>query len=149
MKVRLYRMTLSTGSLYDKGNREARSFEGHFKAYLRGKIRHNRKRLTDFAIPRFQTQVRRELGIRISRARSRVGIEREEPALSSSKRVDAEFLVITYRGKKHVARKLPPRTFKLGRARRAAPKTRKRRRVKHRKEPHQPKASVKGRSQRE
>jgi len=115
---------LSTRSLYDKADHEARSFEGHFKAYLSGKIRRNRKRLTGFAIPRFQTQVRRELGIRIGRARIRVGIEREELALSASKRIGAEFLVISYHGKHHVTKRLPTETFSLPKSSRRRPRKR-------------------------
>lgn len=137
MKVRLYRITLSTRSLYDKADHEARSFEGHFKACLRGKIRRNRKRLADFLIPIFQRQVYRELGVHISRSRIRVGFEREEPALSASRRVDAEFLIITYRGKHHVAKRLPQQTFTLRtvrrrrlRKRRALNKSRRKRRSK-------------------
>jgi len=116
--VRQYKVTLSTGSVYEKGDGEAKSFEGHFKAYLRGKIRTNRKRLADFLIPLFQNQVYNELGVRIGRAHIRVGFEREESALSSSRKIDAEFRVIAYHGKHHVAKRLPPQSFTLRRARR-------------------------------
>jgi hypothetical protein len=118
MIIRQYKITLSTGSVYEKGDEEASSFEGHFKAFLRGNIRTNRKRLADFLIPLFQKQVYNELGVRIGRAHIRVGFEREESALSSSRQVSAEFRIIKYHGKHHVAKRLPPRSFALRRARR-------------------------------
>lgn len=124
MSVRLYRVTLSTGSLYDKANREARSFEGHFKASLRGNIRRNRKRLADFLVPIFQRRLRREFGVRISRGRVRIGVEREQPSLSASRDVSAEFLVISYHGKQHVAKRLPTETFSLPKSRRRRPRKR-------------------------
>jgi len=120
--VRQYKVTLSTGSVYEKGDGEAKSFEGHFKAYLRGKIRTNRKRLADFLIPLFQRQVYNELGVRIGRAHIRVGFEREESALSSSKEIEAEFRVIVYHGKHHIAKRLPSQSFTLSRKRRRGPK---------------------------
>jgi hypothetical protein len=118
MIVRQYRITLSTGSVYEKGDKEASSFEGHYKAYLRGNIRTNRKRLADFLIPLFQRQAYNELGVRIGRAHIRVGFQREERALASSRKIDAEFRVIAYHGKHHVAKRLPPQSFTLRRARR-------------------------------
>jgi hypothetical protein len=125
MTVRLYHITLSTGSVYDKGDGEARSFEGHFKAYLRGQIGKNRKRLADFLIPFFQRQVYRELGIRISRSHIRVGFDREQPVLAASRNVDAKFRTMTYCGKHFVAKRLPSQTIPLKRVRRRRPRKRK------------------------
>lgn len=125
MAILQYKLTLSTGSIYDKTDQEARSFEGHFKAYLRGKIRRNRKRLAEFLIPIFQRQISRELGVRLSRSRIRVGFEREDHALSASRRVHAEFRIITYHGKHHVAKRLPSQSLTLRRAKGKTPRKRK------------------------
>jgi hypothetical protein len=122
MTIRLYRITLSTGSLYDKADQQARSFEGHFRASLRGSIRTNRKRLAGFLVPIFRRQVYRELAVRISPSRIRIGFEREQAALSPGKELSAEFLVITYHGKQHVAKRLTPQAFSLVKSRRRSRK---------------------------
>jgi hypothetical protein len=99
-------MTLSTRG-YSLGQ-NAWSLEGHYTAALPGDIHDVRLDLADFCIPHFRRTVLRHTGQRISDDKIRVGWEREEPALTPSKEVHAEFREMSYRGKQTHARRLPP-----------------------------------------
>ena len=122
--LRLYRMTLSTGSLYDKADREAQKLRRALQSLTTWRCAPKPEASRSFAVPIFLKRVRRELGVRVSPGRVRIGVEREQTALSAIRNVNAEFLVISYHGKQHVAKRLQTETFSLVRSKRPKPSKR-------------------------
>jgi hypothetical protein len=116
LSVRVYRATAVYGSWYD--GQQARGFEGHFVTSLSGEIGANRIKFAKVITPIFQKQIYQEHKIRVSPGQIRIRFEREQPALTRSRNVRAEFLEMTYRGRERHAERFPSQLFKWPKARR-------------------------------
>jgi hypothetical protein len=78
---------------------------------LRGSVHRNRHELKDFGVRVFQRKARELYGISFSPGEIKVRFEAEQPALESSRYVTADYLEMTYRGKRVWSKEYPTETI--------------------------------------
>jgi len=118
MRPRIIRMSLLTGTWYDQTDQEAKSFEAHLTASLRGDIETNRRRLAKIAVPFFQKAHHQQYGRKIAPEKIRIRLERPEPALVASSEVEVQLREISYCGKIHHAKRFHSTILRLRKPRR-------------------------------